>query len=106
MCQYKRGRSSGNATLAPATKASDDYKKGDVCGKKPTAACEARFKQLHYIHDQAHKQWENVDKDGRTKVNSVIFNVFIWCQVNTTAAVCLISRSTVCATLSTALVKS
>ena len=81
MCEYKPEQSSGNATLAPSTRAPEDYKKGEVCGKEPSDACQTRFKQLKYIHDQAEKQWKNVDKDGRDKVNSVIFNVFIFCQV-------------------------
>lgn len=81
MCEYMRTQKSGNQTLAPSTRASDDYKKVDVCGKKPTAACETRYTQLNYIHKQAEKQWGNVKKDGLTKVNSLIFNVFIWCQM-------------------------
>ncbi len=84
MCEYKAEQSSGNVTLAPSTRAPEDYQKGEVCGKIPSDACQTRFKQLKYIHDQAEKQWKNVNRDGRNKVNSVIFNVFIFCQVGAT----------------------
>lgn len=81
MCEYKKEQSSGNVTLAPSTHAPEDYERGDVCGEDPTDACRARYQQLKYIHDQAEKQWKNVNRDGRNQVNSVIFNVFIFCQM-------------------------
>jgi Ca2+-transporting ATPase len=81
LCEYKREQTSGNTTLAPPTKTHEAPSKKELCGENPTADCTSRQNLLSKLHDQADKQWENVNRDGRNKVNSVIFNVFIMCQM-------------------------
>jgi hypothetical protein len=81
LCEYKRGVTSGNTTLAPSTKTHEAPSKSKLCGDAPTTACIQRQKLLKDLHSQAEKQWGNVETDGQKRTNSVIFNVFIWCQV-------------------------
>jgi hypothetical protein len=82
LCEYKRGVTSGNTTLAPDTKTHEAPSKSKLCGDAPTTACTQRQKLLKDLHSQADKQWDNVETDGQKRTNSVIFNVFIWCQVS------------------------
>lgn len=81
LCEYKREQASGNTTLAPPTKTQEAPSKSKLCGDNPTTACESRQNLISKLHSQAVKQWKNVNRDGRDQTNSVIFNVFIFCQV-------------------------
>lgn len=81
LCVYKQEVASGNTTLAPSTTTHEAPSKSKLCGPNPTSACTSRQNLLSKLHSQAEKQWDNVQTDGQKRVNSVIFNVFIFCQV-------------------------
>jgi hypothetical protein len=66
--------------LAPAT-AISSASEANVCGSRPSEACQLRVSTLRRLHDQGNSQANDAVATARELSNSLIFNAFIASQV-------------------------
>ena len=82
MCTYSGAPGVSYHDLLTAGTSTHKPEEKAICGANPSAACKQRFHTLDELFKQAEKQLKNAVTDGQKAVNSIIFNVFIFCQVS------------------------
>lgn len=78
LCTFS-GTDSRGETLCKLHRAKDNRQK--YCQGEPDGNC-SRYQAFKQLDDQAYRQFEADQKHSQEKVNSLVFNTFIFLQVN------------------------
>lgn len=81
MCSYTGAVGTSYEDMLTAESSTHKPEQKDICGAQPSAACKERYNMLNELYGQAKTQYKNAVSTARKGVNSIIFNVFIFCSV-------------------------